>query len=76
MAHTIKFGYGRADATVTISGTEWIIAYGPPSSGQAQHRGRFGRQISGSNGTWRWLNDEPTPGTASPTTYSFASITR
>lgn len=76
MAHTIKFGEGKADASVTISGTEWITAYGPPSKGQAQHRGLYQRQVSGSSGTWRWVEDQPTPGIASPTSYSFASITR
>lgn len=71
VAHTIKGKDGKADASVTISGTEANYAIGPPSSGQGQYRGLYIRQVDGSSGTWRHLHDEPTPGTAAPTSYSF-----
>jgi hypothetical protein len=77
VADTIKFEGGKADASVTISGTEWITAYGPPLYNRIQHRGLYIRQVEGAgSATFRWLRDEPTPGTTSPTSYSFASITR
>lgn len=75
MAHTIKNPYGKADASVTISGTEATYAFGPPSDGAAFTRGVYIRQVDGSSGTWRWIHNEATPGTASPTTYSFAPRT-
>lgn len=71
MARTIDAGE-KGQSTQAISGaTEGRFAIGPPKSGALQHRGIYIRQVAGANGTWRWVEDQPTPGTASPTTYSF-----
>lgn len=78
MASTIKFGRGHADASVSI-GTDNLnsgettgdFVSGPPSEGQRFHRGIYGRQSDAGDDTFRWLYDEATPGTASPTTYQY-----
>lgn len=83
MAQTIAFDRGQADATVTIgvdnlnSGeTRGKFVSGPPSRGQRFHRGIYMAQVDSATGTWRWVRDEPTPGTASPTDYQFLQNTR
>lgn len=78
MASTIIFGKGHGNASVTV-GTDNLDAdvevgnfvSGPPSEGQAEHRGIYVRQLATGDGTFRWLRDEPTPGTAAPTDYQY-----
>lgn len=71
MPHTIKNANGKADGSVTINGTETIWATGPPQSGAAFTRGLYIRQVAGASGTWRWVEDQSTPGVASPSTFNF-----
>lgn len=70
MAVTIKHDKGKADESVTPTGTANLICYGPPPSGAANHKGVFVQQ---SATVYRFLGEELwTPGTASPSSYTYA----
>lgn len=72
MACTIKNRDGRADSSVTPTGTESLHLYGPPHSGNPNAKGVYIRQVAGASGIWRHLEDLQTPGVASPTTFTYA----
>jgi hypothetical protein len=75
MAATIKHANGHGDETgVSITGTATLnhLVYGPPPSGRPQTKGVFILQSgSAANGTYRALEEIWTPGTASPSGYTF-----
>jgi hypothetical protein len=74
MSVTIKHGTGKADETQSPTGTVSHQVYGPPPSGNPNHRGVFVAQVAGASGTYRFTGEEQwTPGTASPSTWVYAS---
>lgn len=78
MAITAKLDGGKADVTgITVTGTEGLskTVFGPPLRNQIQNRGVYAIQVRGTSGTLRWLYDEATPGTASPTTWVYDGMT-
>lgn len=72
MAVTIKNKDGKGDGSVSVTGTVSGYCAGPPAHGAAFTRGIYIKQVeNGANGTYRHLYDEPTLGTASPTSYTY-----
>lgn len=73
MAVTIKHGNGKPDESQSPTGTVSYIVYGPPPSGNPNHKGVFIAQVAGASGTYRYLEEIWTPATASPSSWSYAS---
>jgi len=74
MAITVKHRDGKADESPSPSGTVTFMVYGPPPSGNPNHKGVFMAQVAGATGTYRFTGEELwTPGVASPSSWSYAS---
>lgn len=65
---TIKHPHGKADTTATPTGTADRWAFGPPASGHPFMRGLYVKQDAN---TLRWIEDQWTPGTAAPSSFSY-----
>lgn len=77
MAITVKHPNGKADSTsVTPTGTQSLHLIGAPASGNPFTQGIYIKQVDGASGTYRWLEDRKTPGTASPAagTWTYAGF--
>lgn len=74
MAITVKGRDGKADASVTPTGTQSLTLFGPPMSGNPQTKGIYLVSVAGATGTYRHLEDVQTPGTASPSSFTYAGF--